>query len=172
MSKERLNCEDICPNHYSSWEEGTCMECCEIYNRGECPVVYVNDLEKQIADLEAKLAEEDKKILELQEDSIRVNQIYNEELAEKDNEIEKYKQLCTISKLEDLQIENMLLKGKAQDKISFAVELLEKVKNKFNGKRPIDDLANGVGLELGYTTTQIQNYIDNQIKQLKEKNNG
>lgn len=43
---------------------------------------FIECLEKEFADLETKLAESEKKILELQEDSIRDNQIYNEQLAE------------------------------------------------------------------------------------------
>lgn len=81
MSKEKLNCEDICPNYYSSWEEGTCMECCEIYNRGECPVVYVNDLEKQVADLQSQLAEKDEEI-ESWKQNTQIEE-YNKLLAEK-----------------------------------------------------------------------------------------
>lgn len=57
MSKERLDYQKLCPNHYSNYEDGCCMESCEIYNHDECPVVYVNEL---ISDLEAKLAESEK----------------------------------------------------------------------------------------------------------------
>lgn len=50
----------------------------------------------------------------------------------------------------------------------FAIEQLEKVKARFNGKRPIDEMANDIGVELGYTATQIQDYIENLQCQLKD----
>lgn len=48
-----------------------------------------------------------------------------------------------------------------------AIEELEKMKKHFCGKRPVDDLASEVGVELGYPATQIQNYLDNQITELR-----
>lgn len=146
----------------------------------------VDDLESKLAKKEEQLRESREWFLECDKErlseetkkniaftnykeTLKENEQLKQQLAEKEREIEKYKELCTISKLEDLQVENMLLKGKNQDKISFCIEQLEKVKNKFNGKRPIDDLANEVGLELGYTATQIQKYIDNQIEELKKE---
>ncbi len=44
MSKESLDYSILCPNYYSSWEDGCCMENCEVYHRDECPIVYVNGL--------------------------------------------------------------------------------------------------------------------------------
>ena len=156
MSKERLNCEDICPNHYSSWEEGTCMECCEIYNRGECPVVYVNDLEKQIADLEAKLAESQKNYAELfcrnteletlysqktallnfYKETLKENTQLKQQLAEKDLRIEELESQfayeCECNKqFVDCQKENENLKQQLAEKdeiIDWQNEIVEGVK--------------------------------------------
>ena len=102
------------------------------------------DLKQQIADLEAKLAEKNKQIETQKKNLAFFYDVFNNPKGKQTLE--------TIN----------------QDKISFCIEQLEKVKNKFNAKRPIDDLANEVGVNLGYTAVQIQNYIDNQIKQLKE----
>lgn len=107
VGKERLDCEDICPNYYSSWEEGTCMECCEIYNRGECPMVYVNDLEKQVADLEAKLAEQ-------QKCGLRASTKHNLEMQNA--------QICI------KELEAKLAKH-SQDKILFCIEKLTDVRS-------------------------------------------
>lgn len=49
----------------------------------------------------------------------------NEKLKQ---ELDKFKNALSISNLENLQVENMLLKGKAKDKIQFAINELEKVK--------------------------------------------
>ena len=101
MSKERLNCEDICSNYYSSWEEGTCMECCEIYNRGECPVVYVNDLERQIADLEAKLAESKEQLNNSEQKCLICNKYQeNDQLKKQLEEKEKIEFTDTINFVE------------------------------------------------------------------------
>lgn len=197
--------------------------------------------DSQISDLEAKLAESEKKILELQEDSIRDNQIYNEQLAEcekerdgnyenysicwKENEqlkqqleendayklrielagadetisqlkqqlAEKEKEIESLKASSDKNIDyliefaslienekdcNRMLKaldrvkkGKKyivdkeyQDKISFAVEQLEKVLKTLEEKQfyKKEDTAYCVH------PAQIAEYIDNQIKQLKE----
>ena len=125
--------------------------------------------EEIVDDLEAKLAEKDKEIEELKQsklvedfgDAVLNFAIGNKSKLDLWHLIEQHaeKEMILEERIRELK----------QDKISFAVERLEKVKNKFNGKRPIDDLANEVGLELGYTATQIQKYIDNQIEELKKE---
>lgn len=70
------------------------------------------------------------------------------------------------NQLELSQIENMQLK---QAQKQLAISELEKVKTKFNSKRPIDELASEVGIELGYTSTQINNFVENKIKELESK---
>lgn len=68
MSKETLDYSKLCPNYYTSWEDGCCMETCTFNDLDECPIRYVEGLleekNKKIADLEAKL-EITKKALEL-----------------------------------------------------------------------------------------------------------
>lgn len=156
MSKDRLDCEDICPNYYSSWEEGTCMESCEIRNRGECPVVYVNDLEKQIADLEAKLAEKETRIAELEDKDwyeLTIKQLEEQcerliierdnaelKLADKDKEIQQWKSMAerSSSMLDRFNYcgESVVYNTtREQDKISFAVEQLEHIKKRIDNLR-------------------------------------
>lgn len=48
-----------------------------------------------------------------------------------------------------------------QSRKQLAISELEKVKTKFNGKRPIDELASEIEIELGYTSTQINNFVEN-----------
>lgn len=62
---------------------------------------------------------------------------------------------------------NKELKKCKQSQKQLAISELEKVKTKFNGKRPIDELASEIEIELGYTATQINNFVENQIEKLK-----
>lgn len=84
-----------------------------------------------------------------------------QQLAEKEKEIAEYKRVCTIAHVEDLQIENMLLKGKDQNKIKFAVEQLEQLKHDIWTDQQDD----------GWLDEQVDIYfltetIENQIKKL------
>lgn len=160
MSKESLDYQKLCLNYYSSWEEGCCMESCEFYNHNECPVVYVNGL---IADLEAKLAESEelnKKLLLEKCDCLKLVCDYEEEdrklkqqLAEKENRIKKLN-IEAQKYFEDAYCNDF----HNQDKISFAVEQLEKVKELLYPELRFD-----YSLYL-----RVMHEIDNQIKQLKE----
>lgn len=58
-----------------------------------------------------------------------------------------------------------------QSQKQLAISELEKVRTKFNGKRLIDELASEIEIELGYTATQINNFVENQIEKLKGNNN-
>lgn len=133
MSKESLDYQKLCSNYYSSWEEGCCMESCEFYNHNECPVVYVNGLleerDKTIADLEAKLAESEKNVQveemlknygkeEIKKLHKRINEIVerdknivenlNQQLAEKDSTIKTL--------IEDSKASKELLKEQLAEK--------------------------------------------------------
>lgn len=120
--------------------------------------------------LEEQLAEKDKQILELQEQSIRDNQIYNEEIAEKEKEntrlkllLDSFDKLKQYDKDADLILINpktcytdgkeLVVKADNQEKISFAVEQLEKVKDFLHSGYAVDNEV-------------IEKEIDNQIKQL------
>ena len=102
---------------------------------------------------------------------IKVDEL-KQQLAEKEKEIEEYKRICTIAHFEDLQIENMLLKRKDQDKISFSIEQLEKVKewvnemlNGWKTNQEVNQFArDGICLAL----ENVGYKIDNQIKSIKE----
>ena len=111
--------------------------------------------DRQLADLEAKLAEKEKEIEELKAQ----RHIYLTRSVDECNRI-------TMLELE--------LQHKDQDKISFAIAELEKVKDWCKGYRTEDEFGVftiNVDDELN-TEDNLLNFIDNQIKQLKEKNNG
>ena len=81
-----------------------------------------------------------------------------------DNDYNEYdiEGACGLLNQQDEEIKQL-----KQSQKELAISELEKVKTKFNGERPIDELASEVGIELGYTTMQINNFVNNQIKSLK-----
>ena len=102
-------------------------------------------LEKEFADLEAKLAEKENEIKKL-----------TEELDDK-NFCKDFVDLYTENKLK-----TQMLHENWKDKISFAIAELEKVKEHFiNIKTPTLGVIRRAEMVM---------YIDNQIKQLKEGN--
>ena len=116
--------------------------------------------ELKIADLEAKLAEYKKFMKDNEWDSV-------EEMQETLNKCEKkyfdiQQEFAGRKKLCDLR--HKQLQNSHQDKISFAVEQLEKVLKTLEEKQfyKKEDTAYCVH------TAQIAEYIDNQINQLKE----
>jgi hypothetical protein len=105
---------------------------------------------RQLADLEAKLAEKDKLI-----------EFYINSGKEQCDEINKINHRSIIKADEIDQLKQQLAE-KEKDKISFALEQLEKVKEKANEER-------NNGWCMSYASRyDILEYIDNQIKQLKE----
>lgn len=194
MSKESLDYSILCPNYYTNWEEGCCMENCTHNNLDLCPIHYVKglleDKDQQIAELEAKLAESEKKIEELKgerltfyTDDVRRTQVINgvhfdiEQLlvfseyvehenwvkAEYEKEIDKLKQQLAEK---DKQIDErmMVFEKRCQEYYKskeFTIEQLEKVKEFYT--TPIYDRENS------HTEVRVLlQRIDNQIKQLKE----
>lgn len=147
----------------------------ESYNEAFCEI---HDTEKDewyirkdlIADL---LNQQDNRIKELEEENLQLKH----KLAEKEKEIDEFKRIgekCHLNDLlEDKRKENKILIRIAEQLIQsqkqLAISELEKVKTKFNSKRPIDELASEVGIELGYTSTQINNFVENKIKELEKK---
>ena len=138
------------------------------------------DKDRKIADLEAKLVESEKKILELQEDSIRDNMRYIEELAEKEKEIESYKHFkITIGTMENNQVDISSTTYTDQDKISFALEQLEKVRefcekelkecDKLLKTEFEDDFYIQSVMARESMCFDFRRTIDSQIKQLKGK---
>ena len=136
----------------------------------EAIVNLLNQQNKRIADLEAKLAEK-------RQDCVALDKAWNNlnnQLSIKNDEINELKQQLAeketrIAELEDKdwyeetikQLEEQngrLIEKRDQDKISFAVEQLEKVKTNI--------LSN---ITFGIESVGIMNSIDNQIKQLKER---
>ena len=143
-----------------------------------------NECQSQIADLETKLAKRDKEIADLQSQLQQANEIINNpdtlifqqqqlidnlksQLAEKKKEIESYKHFkITIGTMENNQVDISSTTYTDQDKISFALEQLEKVKDYF-----IEGYAICKNFSDFYWNFTEQ--IDNQIEELKkEMNNG
>ncbi len=112
-------------------------------------VPILNQQYQQIADLEAKLAESEETINNLEQQCLicnkdKENERLKQQLAEKDKWL----------RATDNHIKQ--LKEKEQDKISFCIEQLEKVKEK---------IADFEYEDIFYFDKFIE-YIDNQIKQL------
>ena len=128
MSNMNFNC-DVCGREVQGFTFVNGMKfCAKCYQEtfGE------TDKDRKIADLEAKL-------------------------AEKDKEIESYKHFkITIGTMENNQVDISSTTYINQDKISFALEQLEKVK----------EFVNEIYGE--YSASVTTNFIDNQINQLKE----
>ena len=138
----------------------------------EAIVNLLNQQNKQIADLEAKLANIEESARAVIDANFRIaeeREKLKQQLAEKEKEIENIK-LCKCVNctneyefmLEGLveDLEKQIDKDN-QDKISFAVEQLEKVKEFCNN--PLIQNVYGNIPEF-----RVENFIDNQIKQLKE----
>lgn len=170
MSNLKMNC-GYC-GRKCSLEKDFCIPQDSVY---VCKSCY--EWQGKVADLEAKLAETEEKIKELEEKSVfeksnafelgeraimstlKENKQLKQQLAEKEKQIETQK--SNIEFLYDLFVSpkgEQTLKAINQDKISFAVEQLEKVKD-HNENIFCDD-------KVYYT--YITQFIDQQIKQLKE----
>ena len=142
-----------------------CIEwnCADCPNREElgsgetvCRGRLLPEVLEYVADLEAKLAEYEKFMKDNEWDSV-------EEMQETLNKCEKkyfdiQQELAGRKKLCDLRYKQ--LQNSHQDKISFAVEQLEKVKAEL--------VKLGQDYSLKWCCIKIYNFIDNQIKQLKE----
>ena len=137
---------------------------------------------QQIADLEAKLAEYDH-IDEIMINAGKKIKDLQKQLAEKDKEIEtliklKAKEMGkslygVVGSLAKIINESVDMAKAHQDKIAFAVEQLEKVKEKLNDYDIQEILSSssdpyGEFDENCVTTDNINTIIDNQINQLKE----
>lgn len=95
--------------------------------------------------------------------AIKENQQLKQQLAEKDKELSEYVKI-----VDDLHKQlsdkcDFCDKTKDQDKISFAVEQLKKVKNYM-----ITDEKDMFGANYLMNSVYVLEFIDNQIKQLKE----
>ena len=151
---------------------------------------YKEKMEKQIDDLETKLAESEEQLREELEEKngVRralsacnrqndefadmIKKLVNEkeelkqQLAEKEKEIESYKHFkITIGTMENNQVDISSTTYTDQDKISFAVEKLEKVKE--TTECVLDNALKNSSLNQSYYD-RLLDEIDNQIKQLKE----
>lgn len=132
----------------------------------------LNGKEIKIADLEAKLAESKETINNLEQQCLicnkdTENEQLKQQLAEKDKEIEELKEQRHIylkrsveecNKITSLEFE---LQHEHQDKISFAVEKL------VNIQKYITD--NAVFVEEECFGREINEFIDNQIKEIKKE---
>ena len=150
--------------------------------------VYLSEKFKEkdtkIAELQDKLAEKDSELdkwstvyarayVNRQNALIAEKVELKEQLAEKEKEIENirsthiYRFYLDKDKVQDVYITDLMLKVFNQDKISFCIEKLEKVKENIK-KVPITDFDLSGNFEKMYKQDAIRQ-IDNQIKQLKGK---
>lgn len=146
-------------------EEKECKCCHEWWYASDikqdlCPNCY--DYFKQ---LKQQLAETEQRFLEFQEDSIRNEQIYVRELAEKDKEIERLKVFekayyFNLSPVSKEYIKLMLQNAyQTPNQTQLAIQELEKVKEEF-------------GLKSGWSSEtdmcfDLEQFIKQQIKELK-----
>lgn len=157
--------------------------------------VISDDKDKQLADLEAKLAErkefcisQTQSLLDINNALIEENNELKQQLAEKDKELkyktaecEKWKadyQNCSrleksMSKEHQYCLDNW--RASEQDKISFAVEQLEKVKEFVEKRISIitenyeEELIDGVRYsDMWYENKEVLKEIHNQIEELKK----
>lgn len=157
-------------------------------NYKDSPITYVyggnlEECHKVIADLEAKLAEKDKTIDALQEINKSLGQTCNndlkeierlkEELAEKECELKQLNTRILVSQLQAPEEQRLKIIGSSccqynpnQDKISFCIEKLEKVKEEID-KRPVSirNYDNGEFDEI--ILDDVYDVINNQITELK-----
>ena len=154
-------------------------ECCKIWNRLKDKtkmIDYLIESKQQIADLEAKLIKSEmnnsrlnSKLLQfytrlgtnIHEQALGEFCKLKQQLAEKDKEIKRLHEWLKIVDTYNASIK--------EDKISFAVEMLEKVKGKLRQNIIITAQACELKKLKDYLIS-VDDYIDNQIKQLKEKN--
>jgi uncharacterized FlaG/YvyC family protein len=123
------------------------------------------ELQKHIADLEAKLAESEEEIRIVREQNgrviekldliVRSNQGLEQQLAEKEKEAQEIYEMYNQERKK-----NWLYNRKNQDKIAFAVEQLEKVK---------EHISSGLAFDID-VQMWFEEYIDNQIAELKKEN--
>lgn len=129
--------------------------CFDGFNLDEFMGIITNILNKQ----DKRIKELEQENLSLQEQSIRDNQNWIEETTQLKQQLAE--KTLTIEQINKAFIENRSLwKGKYeqsnQDKISFALEQLEKVKEYTDDVWWVDGVSE-----------VVCNFIDNQIKQLK-----
>lgn len=147
----------------------------------------IKDQSKQISDLEAKLAESNEsnhknivELIKMATEKDRKIEESKQQLAEKDEFLKKQKELFETVDRElyltkdtlkhHTNIYNSLVESRNQDKISFALEQLEKVKEKVeNRNRGTRQGHSSVEYKDGYSgcCCEITDYIDNQIKAIK-----
>lgn len=135
----------------------------------------LNDQQDKITDLEAKLAEKDNTITNIIEDNRASQEWYKKQLAEKDEQIKQLNNRMLFSQLQAPKEQILNILGSQciqhnpdQEKISFAVERLKKVKEKVVKLK--DYSRCDKYKECWDIIIDIIIDIDNQIKQLKEGN--
>ena len=136
------------PKHF-----GICNKCYDEMFKSSDTII--SSFTNKISDLEAKLAESEKKYAELFCRNIELETLYSQKTAR----LNFYKDTDLVE--ENKQLKQQLAE-KDQDKISFAVEQLEKVKNYM-----ITDEKDMFGANYLMNSGYVFEYIDNQIKELK-----
>ena len=180
------------PKHF-----GICNKCYDkMFKSGD---TIIRSLTNKITDLETKLAECESELEKQKEKYDKLygcykktssedlqdkyslaeeNEQLKKQLTEKEEEYQSFKKIAdeNVNYLKNRILEET--KNYNQDKISFAIEQLEKVKELLNTDFEsiiswIDSYEDGECLNsMTYNHNNTIKIIDNQIKQLKDKNNG
>lgn len=209
MSKESLDYLKLCPNYYTNWEDGCCMENCTFNDLGECPIHYVKGLleekdkaienwqtmyqsvvqtcyndKEEIERLNKQLETQENTITNLVEDNRASQEWYKKQIADTEaqnkrvlekldfivrsnQELEKENELMA----KTLKITKFVEKEVDQDKISFCIERLEKVKEKLRQNITIT-APEGELKKLKDYLIGVDNFIDNQINVLRNNKDG
>ena len=134
------------------------------------------DKDRKISDLEAQLAEEKEYTQQYRKECAKIQTDYyktKQQLAEKDKEIESLKHVkVTIGTMETNQVDISSTTYIDQDKISFAIEQLEKVKEfvsrqLFITTKGCSDLDEAEAKGCNELREETIKEIDNQINELK-----
>lgn len=159
MSKCWYCNEELTTANYCDEHIGICTKC--YGSMFEAKLTESNESHhKNIVELTKMATEKDRKIEELKQ-----------QLADKDKEYQSFKEIAdeNVNYLKNRILEET--RNYNQDKISFAVEQLKLLKSQIIEKRRLykgkfSEFSNGINDAL----FDVEEDIDNQIKQLKEKN--
>ena len=160
MSKFKMNC-GYCGKK-CNMEEDFCVPQDSVY---VCKSCY--NWHQQISDLEAKLAESEKEkdyYQDLYFTSVKGQEKLKQQLAEKDNKIQMLNAMIATLPEHDKELKEIC----DQDKISFCIEKLEKVKSLIENAPDEADLYDEYVFQEGMRDSCIK-MIDNQIEQLKKE---
>lgn len=168
----------ICPEFYTNYEDGCCMENCTFESKGYCPVQYVKGLLEEKDKVIENWQTMYKSVMQTCSNDAKEIDRLNKLLAEKDKLLrEKFGSFKTTDFIRLCLECGFMVDAKDkdnQDKISFAVEQLEKVKELLLEtlydlySKPSEIWDKYGDLYDVVVEGAVNGTIDNQIKRLKE----